>query len=233
MNMKKRDKFNEKAWYRVLKVLYVFSFITVYILATSVVLLDTDWRVLDYDQYEITCSDTWQESDTSDVRFLSEDVNVTISTVYFDEGVFQYQDYFEASDKEYYSTADALVSIVGECVSVKDEMSMQLVFYTQWIFELIGTDSDMFDSAIDTIKELEGDSLEFYHLDFSRQLFNVEQKYVYFPFVLPIIFITLICVFIWESTRRVFYYIVLGSFLFKDYTKSFKWIKKITSKFLK
>lgn len=198
---------NSKAWYRFLKVVFIFIFIAVILIANGINISEGIGRI-DKDKTLIYCNG-------GDKRVLTaRQAGVYFSNYEFIKG-FDYKKFYEGYYNEY-----TIKDILQACYDkVPEYNNDEDIYLMQRVYEIQGFKANpkKFDEAY--LKEQFKVMTEGYkskdqkisYLDYSIHLFDIKPAYTYKDFVLYSLITNLSILLIFEVLRRVFYYIVLGT----------------------
>ena len=205
--MKKPIKsLSDKKWYRALKIIYLFIFVSTILITNGSLVAEGIGRI-DRDKTLIYCNG-------GEKRILT----AKQAGVYFDNYAFwrgfDYKKFFE-NDNKY---------TINDIFEVCYDNSTEDVFLTQRTYEIIGLkdnpkeyDKNYLD---DQIKMLESgyktDIQKESYLDYSVRLFDIKPVYSYGEFIFSFIISNILILFIFELIRRVFFYILLGTVRSKE-----------------
>lgn len=203
---------NTKAWYRLVKVIFILLFAIVLLIANGLIFSETDFKQVSLDKTKITCTYGDKKS------FTADDINLySLSADEFPNGKFDYKTYFEGYGNEY-----DIRDIVNECHP--QDNSYFDVFAFQKVTEAVGdemlkmkkeerppefiSDADM--EKIDKVEKAYGSEKTKY-LDYSVKLFDISPVFSFMPFIKIFLLTNIIILAVFEIIRRAFYYITLGS----------------------
>lgn len=205
--MKKTLKeLNEKAWYRLVKVVFVLVFIVVLLIFNGLVFTEVGFKNVDQNKTIVEC--TYKDK----LSFSPSEIDVYISDYDLNNGVFDYEDFFDG-----YNDYD-IREILEKCYD--PEVEDFDIFIMQRVYEM-HPPTDTEEERVFTGAELEElqkidraitNSSKITYLDFSVKLFDIQPKYSHTSFALWFTLGNLIIVALSELIRRIFYYILLGSF---------------------
>ncbi len=190
---------NSKMWYRLLKVIFILTFLVFLIFFNGIII--SEWTAtVDKDKTIISC--------LNDKKFSLKDTDVDISVKYI-KGGFDYKGFFEGyNDNE-------IKKILEECYGT-DVRDLD-VYALQRTYEITGTKDDKknYDENYlnSEIKKIEA-SYSFAksnYLDYSIHLFSIDGKYNYYKNIGYLIIGNISIFVVFELLRRIFYYVVLGS----------------------
>lgn len=206
---------NDKWWYRLIKVIYIGSFLFG-VLAIGVIIFfeEGGFKTLDVDKTIVTCN-----LEESSAPFpLSEAGSYYFSADDFTGKTFNYEKYFRSYESEY-----GIRSILVRCKQGNPEAQNNIyvldVLLTQRAYEIAKTNlsqeekNELFtqerqkfsDGQFTTTQKLS-------FLDFSEKLFDITPTYDHTTTILHIIRSVLLLGLCFELIRRIFYYIFLGTF---------------------
>lgn len=211
MTFKTIAHLNSKWWYRLIKVLYVLSFITLIAITNFFVYTFTSGITnIDYGKTLVRC-----EILEPHEPFSIESIGIKINKAYFDDkGVFDYRGYF-TGNHEY-----EIKYILAACVGKKHRQDILSgdVYVFQRTIEIVRSKKD--DSEQKRLLERDGrliesapyNSAKEKYLNFSTKLFDVVPQYTYLVFLKYFVLANIAICATLEILRRIFYYIVLGKF---------------------
>lgn len=198
---------NSKAWYRFLKIVFIFIFIAVILIANGINISDGIGRI-DKDKTLIYCNG-------GDKRVLTaRQAGVYFSNYEFIKG-FDYKKFYEGYYNEY-----TIKDILQACYDkVPEYNNDEDIYLMQRVYEIQGFKANPKKFDEDYLKEQFKVMTEGYkskdqkisYLDYSIHLFDIKPAYTYKDFVLYSLITNLSILLIFEVLRRVFYYIVLGT----------------------
>lgn len=212
--MTKIHNLNEKGWYRFLK---VFSFLVTLlaIIGSGVAIYENNGgiKTINANKTIVTCNFL-----SSPEPFSLSSIDLDISKEYFNGNSFNYESYFGG----YYTDYD-IKKIWKECKKNNPDVDMDAIdgldiIVMQRFAEILRSDqSEEFKNMQYTldgklISSAYTKSEKVKHLDFSFKAFDIEPSYSYTKTILTILGATAGILIVFEIIRRVFYYIVLGSF---------------------
>lgn len=193
---------NSKMWYRLVKVVYLFLFLVI-ILVANIIIIEQGIGRLNQNKTIIYCLH-------GDKRVLT----AKQAGVYFSNGDFKngfdYKKYFEG-----YNDYD-IKDILTACY---DKTPNENVHVIQRVYEIIGFkdepkeyNKNYLDEQIKKISEpfITNTQMASY-LDYSIRLFDIKPVYSYNEFIKYFVITNLFILFLFEVLRRIFYYIVLGT----------------------
>lgn len=215
--MKSTRGLGQRWWYRFIKVLYVGFF--------ALVLLGTNagiyfgyggFKTLDYDKTKVTCFTT---TTTPPEPFpLSDASSYYFSMSDFSGGTFNYKEFFEGYGNQY-----GISSVLEQCRRGYPDKQISIrsvdVYALQRATELNRSnlsDEEKATRISDETKKIiaaYGISDKVKYLDFSVKMFDITPAYNYTTTLLYMFGSTLSILLVFELIRRVFYYIVLGTFV--------------------
>lgn len=200
---------NSKAWYRLIKVIYILVFITALISFNLFLYSINGLKTVDQDKTQIQCNIGDRKT------FTSKSINLNLDKSDFKNDKFDYEQFFRNyNDFE-------IKNILKECSpeSAKNLIDSLDVFRIQRIYEITGIkgaekeyDKDYLNSETQKITSGYKTSDEkANYLDFSVKFFDIKPVFTYNEFIKYFLIGNLIMLLIFEGIKRIFYYIVLGS----------------------
>ncbi len=193
---------NERWWYRVLKVSYLFFFVISILIANGILISD-GVRKIDKDKTLIYCNG-------GDKRILTaKQSGVYLDGDDFSKG-FDYKKFYEGDGNKY-----NINDILEACY---DAIS-QDIFITQRTYEIVGFkdspkeyDENYLNEQVDSMeKGYKSDAQKASYLDYSTRLFDIKLVYSYGEFLFGFILTNVSILAFFEIVRRAFYYIALGA----------------------
>ena len=198
---------NSKAWYRFLKVVFIFIFIVVILIANGINISEGIGRI-DKDKTLIYCNG-------GDKRILTvKQAGVSFSNYEFIKG-FDYKKFYEGYYNEY-----IVKDILWACYDkVPEYNNDEDIYLIQRVYEITGFKANPKKFDEDYLKEQFKIMAEGYkskdqkisYLDYSIHLFDIKPAYTYKDFILYSFITNFSILLIFEVLRRFFYYIVLGT----------------------
>lgn len=198
---------NSRAWYRFLKVVFIFIFLAAILIVNGVNISEGIGRI-DDDKTLIYCNG-------GDKRVLTaKQAGVHFSNYEFIKG-FDYKKFYEG----YYNEYD-IENILEACYDKLPKYNnKEDIYLMQRVYEITGFKASPKQYDEDYLKEQLKIIAEGYkskdqktsYLDYSVHLFDIKPVYTYKDFILYLFLANFSVLFIFEILRRVFYYIVLGS----------------------
>ncbi len=198
---------NTKMWYRFLKVIFLFVFIAVILIANGINISEGIGRI-DKDKTLIYCNG-------GDKRVLTaKQAGVYFSNYEFIKG-FDYKKFYDGYYNEY-----TIKDILQACYDkVPEYNNDEDIYLMQRVYEIQGFKANPKKYDDDYLKEQFKIMTEGYkskdqkisYLDYSIHLFDIKPVYTYKDFVLYFLIINFSILLIFEVLRRIFYYIVLGT----------------------
>jgi len=193
---------NSKAWYRALKVFFIFVFIGVLLLA-NIIVFDEPVKSIDENKTLIFCNGGEKRVITA------KDSKTYFSSNDFKEG-FNYKKYFEGYNNY------AIKQILTDCY---DEFPTDDIFVVQRVYEITGFKDNRKTYKEDylnaQIKEISSgyktDEQKAKYLDYSTHLFDIEPHFSYWKFIITFILTNIAILVVFEILKRSFYYIALGT----------------------
>lgn len=191
---------NGKVWYRVLKVIYLFSFLFVFIGAIWVE--NTNGiREIDQSRSLITCNTGTK------AQFSAEDAGVEFGKYLFNKDKFDYEYFVEF-------TSTNLDKIIAKC-GIDNIAGLDPVIYNYLKDTTIDKEKREYvykelDSGT-SVDELKKAIVTKYPGRFMEQQFEVKVRYSYLAFIESFALTLLVVVVVFEIIRRTFYYIALGT----------------------
>lgn len=204
---------NTKAWYRLVKVIFILLFVIVLLIVNGIIFSENDFKQVVLGKTKITC--TYGDKKT----FTADEINLySLSADEFLNGNFDYKTYFEGYGNEY-----DIRDIVNKC-HPQDNSNFD-VFAFQKVIEAVGDDvlkmekeerppefiSDANMEKIHKIEKAYG-SEKLKYLDYTVKFFDISPVFSYIPFIKIFLLANVIIFAVFEIIRRVFYYVTLGSF---------------------
>lgn len=202
---------NNKAWYRLFKIIFGLCILLVLTVFNWIIISD---GVKSVDNNKTTISCTY-----GDKKILTpEQIGIELSNYEFRDG-FNYKNFFEGYN-DY-----AIKTIFKNCYQpTNDDID---VFAAQKVYEVWGndrlsikkderpplteTEKKYLDEIIPKIENSYINSDKAKYLDYSVKLFDVQPSYTYNKFIKYFVIGNLLILFLFEGLRRSFYYVVLGS----------------------
>jgi len=198
---------NSKTWYRFLKVVFIFIFIAVILIANGINISEGIGRI-DKDKTLIYCNG-------GDKRVITaRQAGVYFSNYEFIKG-FDYKKFYEGYYNEY-----TIKDILRACYDkVPEYNNDEDIYLMQRVYEIQGFKANPKKFNEDYLKEQFKVMTEGYkskdqkisYLDYSIHLFDIKPAYTYKDFVLYSLITNFSILLFFEVLRRVFYYIVLGT----------------------
>lgn len=194
---------NSRAWYRFLKVAFIFMLLAVILIANGINISEGIGRI-DKNKTLIYCNG-------GDKRVLTaRQAGVYFSNYEFIKG-FDYKKYFEGYNE--YDIKD----ILEACYDYNNLDSD--IYLIQRIYEIRGSKDNPKKYDDDYLKEqikimttgYKSKDQKISYLDYSIHLFDIKPIYSYKEFIMYFLIINISILLIFEVLRRVFYYIVLGA----------------------
>lgn len=203
---------NQKAWYRLLKVIYVLSFLIIFFIGVvGIYSINEGFKVIDENKTQIVC--LLGNKKTYKLR----DLNISFYVSDFKNN-FEYKDYFKQTEYSYTKQAN-IAEIMKACSTKEIEYTPDKIYTIQKITEINHmthlSDEEKLKLASDYYDKINNevfDSEKIKFLDFSQEIFRVETHFTYQPVSLYYLLFLLSFVVVFELIRRVFYYVVLGTF---------------------
>lgn len=204
-------KLQKKSWYRLIKVLYTGTFLLIVVSSIGLSIAYSNIKTIDPENTQISCILGNEKT------FSASELGLYLSSGDFEkDGKFNYTTYFE----RYYSTQYEIRDIFEACSTDHyADYSNVNIFIVQARTE-INHDNSLTDSQktdelskkLDAINRNYGSDSAKY-LDFKTQIFSINPIYTNNTLdAIGYLILALIAYFtIFESTRRIFYYIVLGT----------------------
>jgi len=212
---------NSKAWYRFLKVVFIFIFLAIILIANRI--------HINYSIGQISQSKTFIYCNGGDKRVLTaSQALVHFSNHEFING-FDYKNFYEDDNNEYRIKAilracyDEVNNEAYEDVYLVYDDADGDIYAMQRAYEIAGFkanrkkfDEDYLKEQFEIMKEsYKSNSQKRSYLDYSVHLFDIKPAYIYRTtikdFILYFFIINFVILLIFEVLRRVFYYIVLGT----------------------
>ena len=203
---------NSKWWYRLIKVLYIISFVLIIVVTNFFVYAFTSGILnLDEDKTLVRC-----DIKEPPEPFSISSIGVKINKAYFDEkDSFDYRGYFN----EYHE--HEIKYILAACLDKKHRQDILSgdIYIFQRTIEILRNVKDeteqkrLLDRDEKLIQSAAYNSAKRKYLDFSTKLFDIVPQYTYRVFLKYFVLANSAIVVILEGLRRIFYYIVLGRFL--------------------
>lgn len=210
--MKTLSEINQKVWYRLIKVIFVFLFAIILLIANGLIFSGEDFKQVSLGETRISCT----YGDKEEFTAIEGGLYLLYSDTFLN-GAFDYKYFFEKPFNEH-----NINRILNKCYP--QQYSSFDVFEMQKVAEVTGdnilkmrkderpvefiSDTDM--EKINKTRTAYGsDKLKY--LDFSVQLFNISPVFTYYPFIKVFLLTNTIILVIFEIFRRAFYYITLGS----------------------
>jgi len=197
------SELNSKMWYRLLKVIFIFFFLGILLLANGLFFSEQSIKSIDENKTLIFCN-------SGEKRVIkAKDLGIHLDSDDF-EGGFNYKKYFEGYND--YEIEQILINCYD--ISTRD------VFITQRIYEIRGLDNDKIQDTnyLNTqINEMETgyktSEEKASYLDYSIHLFDIEPHLSYWRFIKIFVFLNFSIIVASEIIKRTFYYIVLGTII--------------------
>ncbi|MFA7050011.1 MAG: hypothetical protein WC164_02800 [Patescibacteria group bacterium] len=206
-NKKTISYLNGKAWYRFLKVIFIFIFIAVILIANGINISEGIGRI-DKDKTFIYCNG-------GDKRIITaKQAGVYFSNYEFIKG-FDYKKFYGDYYNEY-----IIKDILKACYDkVPEHNNDEDIYLMQRVYEIVGFKANPKKYDDNYLKEQFKIMTEGYkskdqkisYLDYSIHLFDIKPAHTYKDFVLYFFITNFSILLIFEVLRRVFYYIVLGT----------------------
>jgi hypothetical protein len=210
---------NSKAWYRLIKVLFVIGFLIV-LVGFNFVIFSQGVKTIDRTNTIIQCNVFDHKS------FSVKSINLSLNSKDFVNGSFDYKLYFESYNDS--SIQEILNGCAGNSPKYLATINFNNdIYYDQRMVEienkygLIGVGDHITSEQIATITPdldtYKQETVSLYgnekarYLDFSFHLFDIAPAYTYNPFLEWFLIGNFVILFIFEAIRRIFYYIVLGT----------------------
>jgi len=201
--MKKTIAFlNSKAWYRALKVFYIFLFLIVIIIANFLIITQVQFFNLDKNKTKIICN--WWDNK----KFSPKDEDIYIDNYDFKNRKFDYEFFFEGGNQ--YTIKDILKACSGKDTDL-DIFALQRWYELGLHNNKDGFISDEQMKEINLIEKETWDSNKGEYLDYSFHFFDIKPVFTYDTFVNYFFYTNVIIILLFEISKRVFYYIVLGT----------------------
>lgn len=209
--MKAINELNNKAWYRLLKIIFGLCILVVLIVFNWIMISD---GIKSVDNNKTTISCTY-----GDEKILTpKQIGIELSNHELKEG-FNYKIFFEGYN-DY-----AIKTIFKNCYQPEnDDID---VFAAQKVYEVWGNDrlttekddrpplteaeEKYLDEVIPKIENSYINSDKTKYLDYSIKLFDIQPFYTYGKFIKYFAIGNLLILFLFEGLRRAFYYVVLGT----------------------
>jgi len=209
--MKTISELNNKAWYRLLKVVFGL-FILIVLAVFNWIIVMEGAKSVDNSKTTISCT-------YGDKKILTpQQIGIELSNYQLKDG-FNYKNFFEGYN-DY-----AIKTIFKNCYQpTNDDID---VFAAQKVYEVWGNDrltikkderpplteveKKYLDETIPKIENSYINSDKTKYLDYSVKLFDIQPVFTYGKFIKYFIFGNLLILLFFEILRRAFYYIVLGS----------------------
>lgn len=198
--MKKISELNNKWWYRFLKVIFLFLFLTI-ISGINYALLENGAKKIDNSKTIIYCV-------ANGKSISAKKANIDFGNYNFGEG-FDYEKFYEGYNE--YIIRDIFKNCYGYD-------KYEDIFAIQRNYEIQGLkdspreyDEDYLREQINHIKNgYKTDSEKSSYLDYSIHLFEIEPIYSYRAFASHLVIYNISVLLFFEIIKRVFYYIALG-----------------------
>jgi hypothetical protein len=195
MKRKTISELNEKAWYRLTKVLYLIAFAIIF-LAYNILLFTDGVRQLDRNKTMVICNSIGNKT------FSLSETALYFGNHEFDN--YDYRSFLTSSSNEY-----SIKSILAKCAGA-NESKINVLDY-QRIIDLERKNPDLSNDAFaalfnDQKKNDPSNAL----LDYSNHLFDINPKYTYFPFIEGLFVGNIIIILAFFFFQRIFYYVILG-----------------------
>lgn len=184
---------NSKGWYRLLKVFFVLSFLIVAVLYNSIFTFGGKIKHIDLNKTKIACIYGDKKSFTNKELELNFNEEITLSDSMNHSKILEacYGD--KVNDR--WSMLDYNIKEGNEQYKIKDKISGKTVTFIWY----------------ETVKPSNKD-IENIFKELKIELYKVVPVYSYAGFFMSLIFGNLIILAVFEVFRRVFYYVVLGTF---------------------
>lgn len=209
---------NSKWWYRLIKVVFIFIFIGVLALANILVVNDNNdghLRSINKSKSYLVCNFGSRNGE----KISTSEIDGTIPVSYFNKKSFDYKSFLLGYN-------DFLFKKILSVCSGDDDFEKADVLMIQRVAEISfparkqgKTEEEISilmenDSALNSIENNYYSNYERSQvLTFNEQLFDLNGSYTYKDSMKSILVTTAIVFVAFELLRRIFYYIVLGSFL--------------------
>jgi hypothetical protein len=211
MAFKTIEHLNSKWWYRLIKVLYILFFISLVAVTNFFVYAFTSGiKNIDYNKTLIKCG-----MKKAPEPFSVSSIGVKIDKTYFDENdVFNYRGYFTGYHE--YEIKYILAACLGK--EHREDILSGDIYVFQRTIEILKSGKDepermrMLERDEKLIESAPYSSAKEKYLDFSTKLFDIVPQYTCFEFLKYFALVNVAVIAILEVLRRIFYYIVLGSF---------------------
>ena len=200
---------NSKWWYRLIKVLYVLSFIFLLVIANfETYNLTSGIKSIDYDKTLVKC-----EMRDPPEPFSVGSIDVKIDKVFFDDkGSFDYKGYFFGHH------GYEIKNILSACNDKKDMRAFSSIdiYIFQRNIEIFRSEKDksekdrLFERDSKLINSVYDNEAKARYLDFSIRFFDIVPQYTYLTFFKYFVVTNITIAGIFELLRRIFYYIILG-----------------------
>ncbi|HNV62263.1 MAG TPA: hypothetical protein PKN54_04860 [Candidatus Cloacimonas acidaminovorans] len=206
-NKKTISYLNGKAWYRFLKVIFIFIFIAVILIANGINISEGIGRI-DKDKTLIYCNG-------GDKRVVTaRQAGVHFSNYEFIKG-FNYKKFYE----DHYNEYDIRYILMACYDEVPEYNNNEDIYLMQRVYEITGFKANPKKYDDNYLKEQFKIMTEGYkskdqkisYLDYSIHLFDIKPVYNYKDFVLYSLIANFSILLTFEVLRRVFYYIALGT----------------------
>ena len=204
---------NSKVWYRFIKVIYILLFIFVLLAYNLFVLYDIGLKQLDQNKTQIICNKT-------DKTFTAKQANIELKEHHFKNG-FNYKEFFET----YYGFNSDIAVILEDCYgkdifgTIADDIyDYQKLLEIAKTYEFSNNNdteklkpmtSDYNDYKTSTRLQPETDKI--LYLDYNILLFDIKPVFTYNSFIQYFVIGNIIILLLFESIKRIFYYIALGT----------------------
>lgn len=197
---------NSKAWYRFLKVIFIITVLLALLIMNGVLISDGVARI-DADKSLINCT-----------RGEKRTVSFKRAGIYFnnyDLVGFDYKNFYEGYYNDY-KIKDILIA----CYDISSDIDIFAMQRAHEIAnklsgdkkELTEADKQMIDKEIKQMTEgYKTNTQKASYLDYSFKLFELKPIYTYTEFIKYFVLGNIIIFLFFEISRRVFYYIVLGT----------------------
>lgn len=203
------ENLKSKWWYRLIKVVFLFVFVVVILIANGANIGEGIGRIND-NKTLIYCKG-------GDKRVLTaKQAGVYFGNYELIRG-FNYKKFYEG----YYNEYD-IKNIFKACY---DKIPIDDIFAIQRVYEITGLkdsprqyDEKYLNQQIELITTgYKSDTQKASYLDYSINLFDIKPSYSYWEFIMYFFIINISILILFEIARRIFYYIILGTF--KPYKK--------------
>jgi hypothetical protein len=200
---------NSRWWYRLLKVLYILSFVSLIAITNIFIYSFTSWIInIDDDKTLVRCEITEPPE-----PFSISSIGVKIDKGYFDEkGSFDYRSYFTGYHEH------EVKYILAACLDKEHRQDILSgdIYIFQKTIEILRSGKDkaeqkrLLDSYERLIESASYNTEKEKHLDFSTKLFDIIPRYTYIVFLKYFVLANIAVIAVLECLRRIFYYIILG-----------------------